>query len=513
MKLCLQCNTHFQGDFEQCPDDGAKLISVPDDPVIGKVLGEKYRILCPVGKGSMGVVYKAIQESTGREMAVKLLHHFLGSNSDSVKRFHREAKAVSRLSHPNIIRLYDFGVVDEGQPYIVTELLNGVTLSDVLRKRGFVDLKQALPLFSQVCAAVGEAHRSRVIHRDLKPENIVLEEVDIDGNLDAPDLIKKNAVRVLDFGVAKMWTDTGATSASLTIEGKVCGSPAYMSPEQCRGVDVDYRTDIYSMGVVFFETLTGRRPFAADDLMALMLMHVNNQAPSMGSVNEQVTFPKEINDVIMKAMAKNPNDRQQSAEELWEDIQAACNGRQKTVSVAPPENWIPFQGKGGLVFRTSEDGLPPPETSDSYSALNDPNALLDWGPQSKPVQNKKSRGSAAKTMMVLRALALGGLVVFGSYQFSSYYRANDEAKNASILISRGRCEEGVSVLERLQREKSLMPEYNETLSDAYLQMAMQYAKIGNYNRAVELLRKVPAKAKAFVQAQHFLRRWTPRVRN
>jgi tetratricopeptide (TPR) repeat protein len=116
-------------------------------------------------------------------------------------------------------------------------------------------------------------------------------------------------------------------------------------------------------------------------------------------------------------------------------------------------------------------------------------------------------------MMVLRALALGGLVVFGSYQFSSYYKANDEAKNASILISRGRCEEGVSVLERLQREKALMPEYNETLSDAYLQMAMQYAKIGNYNRAVELLRKVPAKAKASTQAQHFLRRWTPRVRN
>ncbi|MBS1993172.1 MAG: protein kinase, partial [Cyanobacteria bacterium SZAS LIN-3] len=120
MKLCLHCNTHFQGDFEQCPDDGSKLVVVPEDPVIGKVLGDKYRVLCPVGKGSMGVVYKAIQESTGREMAVKLLHHFLGTNSDSVKRFHREARAVSRLSHPNIIRLYDFGVMDEGQPYIVT---------------------------------------------------------------------------------------------------------------------------------------------------------------------------------------------------------------------------------------------------------------------------------------------------------------------------------------------------------------------------------------------------------
>ncbi len=513
MKLCLQCNTHFQGDFEQCPDDGAKLVSVPDDPVIGKVLGEKYRILCPVGKGSMGVVYKAIQESTGREMAVKLLHHFLGTNSDSVKRFHREAKAVSRLSHPNIIRLYDFGVMDEGQPYIVTELLNGVTLSDILRKRGFVNLNQALPLFEQVCAAIGEAHRSRVIHRDLKPENIVMEEVDINGNLDAPDLIKKNAIRVLDFGVAKMWTESGATSASLTIEGKVCGSPAYMSPEQCRGVDVDYRTDIYSMGVVFFETLTGKRPFAADDLMALMLMHVNNQAPSMGSVNEKVTFPKEINDVIMKAMSKNPNERQQSAEELWEDIQAACNGRQKTVTVAPPENWIPFQGKGGLVFRTTDDGTASLETSDSYSTLSNPNAILDWIPPVPSTDNTKNRRGSNKTMMVARALFLGALVVAGFYQFNVYLKANDEAKNASILISRGKCEEGVIVLERLQKENKLQPEYNETLADAYVQMAMQYAKIGNYNRSVDLLKKVPAKAKAAAQAQQLIRRYSPRVRS
>ena len=168
MKLCLQCNTHFQGDFEQCPDDGSKLVVVPEDQMIGKILGEKYRILNPIGKGSMGMVYRAVQESTGREMAVKVLHHFLGQNSDSVKRFHREARAVSRLSHPNIIRLYDFGVMEGGQPYIVTELLKGVTLSDVIRKRGYLELKQALPLFEQVCQAIGEAHRSRIIHRDRK---------------------------------------------------------------------------------------------------------------------------------------------------------------------------------------------------------------------------------------------------------------------------------------------------------------------------------------------------------
>lgn len=513
MKLCLQCNTHFQGDFEKCPDDGAKLVVLPDDPVIGKVLGDKYRILCAIGKGSMGVVYKAIQESTGREVAVKLLHHFLGGNSDSVKRFHREAKAVSRLSHPNIIRLYDFGVMDEGQPYIVTELLSGPTLADVLRKnkKGFITIKQAMPIFEQVCSAVGEAHRSRVIHRDLKPENIVLEDVDIDGDLEAPDLIKKNAIRVLDFGVAKMWSDHGDSSAALTLEGKVCGSPAYMSPEQCRGVDVDFRTDIYSMGVVFFETLTGKRPFSADDLMALMLMHVNNQVPSLGAIQPEVLYSQELNEVIIKAMAKNPNERQQSSEELWEDLKAACYGRQKTVEVAPPEKWVPFQGKGGVVFKTTDEGSPSIETSDTYATLA-PNNLLDWMENPQPAQDKK-KPLSEKIFMVSRSLALGALIVFAGYQFVSHYMAGEEAKNAYALIRSGRCEDGAGVLERLQKENRLPPQFNETLAEAYLLMANQYGKSGNYSRAVELLKRIPAKAKSYGQAQHLLKRWASRARS
>jgi serine/threonine protein kinase len=511
MKLCLHCNTHFQGDFEQCPDDGTKLVVVPEDPVIGKVLGDKYRVLCPVGKGSMGVVYKAIQESTGREMAVKLLHHFLGTNSDSVKRFHREARAVSRLSHPNIIRLYDFGVMDEGQPYIVTELLKGVTLSDVLRKRGYLTLKQALPLMDQVCAAIGEAHRSRVIHRDLKPENIVLEEVDLDGDLDIDDLIKKNAIRVLDFGVAKMWSDSGASSASLTLEGKVCGSPAYMSPEQCRGVDVDYRTDIYSMGVVFFETLTGKRPFSADDLMALMLMHVNNKAPSLGSVQPEVTFSPELNDVIMKAMAKNPNERQQSAEELWEDVRATSRGRQKTVVVKPPDTWIPFQGKGSLGYKPDREDATL-ETGDGYSTLADPNNVLDWAMDAPAQNGANKKGSREKLWMVARASALGIFLVASVNYFSLAYKHNDEAKKAGLAINQGRCEEGVVVLEKMKNDKTLSPEYYEILNDGYYEMGRSYGNNHNYGRAIEDLKKISASSRSYSKAQKLINRWTPRVR-
>jgi serine/threonine-protein kinase len=488
---------------------------VPEDPVIGKVLGDKYRVLCPVGKGSMGVVYKAIQESTGREMAVKLLHHFLGTNSDSVKRFHREARAVSRLSHPNIIRLYDFGVMDEGQPYIVTELLKGVTLSDVLRRRKYLTLKQALPLMDQVCAAIGEAHRSRVIHRDLKPENIVLEDVDLDGDLDADDLIKKNAIRVLDFGVAKMWSDSGASSASLTLEGKVCGSPAYMSPEQCRGVDVDYRTDIYSMGVVFFETLTGKRPFSADDLMALMLMHVNNKAPSLGSVQPDVQFSAELNDVIMKAMAKNPNERQQSAEELWEDVQATTRTKQQqknvVVNVSPPDNWIPFQGKGSLGYKPEKDDAAL-ETGDGYNSLANPNNVLDWALDAPPPKRGKRKG-VQKFWMVTRAAAIGVFLVASGGYFIQSFRHNEEAKSASLLITQGHCEEGVSVLERMKNERTLSPEYNEILNDAYMQMGQSYGNSRNYGRAIDALKKVSPKSKFYSAAQRLINRWGPRVRS
>jgi serine/threonine protein kinase len=512
MKLCLHCNTHFQGDFDQCPDDNSRLVVVPEDPVIGKVLGDKYRVLCPVGKGSMGVVYKAIQESTGREMAVKLLHHFLGTNSDSVKRFHREARAVSRLSHPNIIRLYDFGVMDEGQPYIVTELLKGVTLSDVLRKRGYLTLKQALPLIEQVCAAIGEAHRSRVIHRDLKPENIVLEDVDLDGDLDADDLIKKNAIRVLDFGVAKMWSDSGASSASLTLEGKVCGSPAYMSPEQCRGVDVDYRTDIYSMGVVFFETLTGKRPFSADDLMALMLMHVNNKAPSLGSVQPDVTFSTELNDVVMKAMAKNPNERQQSAEELWEDLRATTRGRQKTVTVKPPDNWIPFQGKGSLGYKPEPQDVAG-ETGDGYNTLGNPGNIMDWTLDAQPPQAERQDDGGKKFWMVARALALGAGVVLVFNLSMKVYNHYNQAKEASVMISQGHCEEGVSVLEKMKNDKTLAPEFYDVLNDAYLQMGKSYGSNRNYGRAVDVLKRVSPKSRSYSSAQNLINRWSPRVKS
>ncbi|HEY9714768.1 MAG TPA: serine/threonine-protein kinase, partial [Chroococcales cyanobacterium] len=268
MKVCLRCNAHFDDQAEVCPEDSSALISAGDDPLIGQIVGDRYRVIYAVGKGSMGIVYKAIQESTGREVAIKLLRNFHDTTEETIKRFKREAKTASSLKHPNVVTVIDFGFMEDGQPYIVTEFLGGLSLSQFLREHGPITPAKSRSIIRQVCDAVAEAHRQKIIHRDLKPENIVLQGRDQGGRF----------VKVVDFGVAKL-VDTTGSSGQLTMDGKVCGSPAYMSPEQCRGIDLDYRTDIYALGVVIFETLTGKRPFIADDLMALMFMHVNEAPP------------------------------------------------------------------------------------------------------------------------------------------------------------------------------------------------------------------------------------------
>ena len=307
-----------------------------------------------------------------------------------------------------------------------------------------------------------------------------------------------------------MWSESGASSASLTLEGKVCGSPAYMSPEQCRGVDVDFRTDIYSMGVVFFETLTGKRPFSADDLMALMLMHVNNQAPSLGAVNPEASYPPELNETIMKAMAKNPNERQQSAEELWDDVQATCIGRQKAVTVSQPELWIPFEGKGGIVLRASEDGQHI-ETSDSNVSIAQP-VMLNWLNDDLPTPPKVKVKKENKKFLVFRALVIGLALIWGSAKIGSSFKDNDEARYASVLISKGKCQEGVVVLERLQKENKLASQYQDTLNDAYIQMSLAYAKSGSYPRAIEVLKKIPEKSRSYQNAQSYIKRYQSRLR-
>lgn len=295
-----------------CPHEGSFLVPVPNDPLLGALIDERYRVESLIAKGAVGSVYKAKQELLGRQVALKVLHGYLGADPESLVRFHREAKAISRLEHPNLLTLYDFGMTSDGQPYFVMDLLNGTTLAKVLTSEGRLDVRRTLTIVKQVLEALSEAHKKGIVHRDIKPPNIVL--------IDKEDT--KEFVKLVDFSIAKMADNSTVDPVQLTVDGIICGSPAYMSPEQCRGSDVDGRSDIYSIGIVLFESLTGKRPFSAKDLVSLMYLHVNDEPPKLSDIEPNLQFPVELENLVSSTLAKDPAQRPQNVEALLAKLSA-----------------------------------------------------------------------------------------------------------------------------------------------------------------------------------------------
>ena len=283
------------------------------DRLIGTVLAGKYKILKKIGEGGMGSVYIANQDPIDRKVAVKVLLSKLAEDEVAVKRFEQEAKAISRMQHPNTVTIYDFGKTSEEEDerlYIVMEYLRGQTLTQVLRADGQLAPIRAARIMRQVCASLGDAHAAGIIHRDLKPDNIFLTEVGGD----------KDWVKVLDFGVAKLADSEGA--GTLTQTGMIFGTPKYMSPEQAEGRPIDYRADIYALGVVLFELLVGRPPFVADTPVGLLLKHISEPPPSFGQVRPDLHIDPRIEAITMRALDKRPEGRQQIVSELAAEFEA-----------------------------------------------------------------------------------------------------------------------------------------------------------------------------------------------
>jgi len=485
MKLCVQCNTHYKDEGSACPADGGKLVEVGNDPMLGKTLGERYRILHIIGRGSMGIVYKGLQVSTGREMAIKFLLQ-TGSMQDPgepiIKRFQREAKTLSSLKHPNIVTLFDFGFYEENKPYLVTEFLHGLTLTQFLRQNGHIDPRKSLPIFEQVCDAVSEAHQHKVVHRDIKPDNIFLQGRDLGGRF----------IKVLDFGIAKL-LDTRATT-SLTIDGRVCGSPAYMSPEQCKAIDVDFRCDIYSLAVVVFETLTGRRPFDGADAMSVMFAHVNEAPPSLTSVRNEPLFTPELEAVIAKALNKEPEKRQQSIQEFWDEFSNTLLGTKKNSAMA---GWIAFPSVKKSSKMISEYQA---ELEQDFMRTN-PSAA---GKQTVYLHEfrRKQKQFFMRVAVCVVAAATGYMLLDDHSQ-----KHKDKVEMAETLTSNGRPEDAVKILEQLKQAHSLSPEYSEKLNNAYLQSGIKYGKKKQYAQAVEMLKHVSSKSKVYDQASSLSKRF------
>ena len=282
------------------------------DPYVGTVLANVYEIHSIIGHGGMGVVYKARHAMMDRIVAIKMLKAQLITDSMSVKRFQQEVKASSRINHPHVVAVYNFGLTPQGLPYIVMDYLEGNTLAGVIRRDGQLGVERGVKIISQACEGLAYAHKQGVVHRDLKPGNIVLTDYDGDSEF----------VKVVDFGVAKLMGGT-ADSQRLTQAGDICGSPVYMSPEQCMGQELDWRSDIYSMGVVIYETLTGCLPLVGTTMVDTMAKQCSEMPPPFATARPDLYIPERIQQVVFKALAKDPNNRHQSMDELREDLYQA----------------------------------------------------------------------------------------------------------------------------------------------------------------------------------------------
>src|SRR5580765_3134966 len=320
MLQCPRCGRQFSDDVFVCTSDNiplqadATIADVPLDPLLGHVFDGKYRLDERLGGGGMGTVYRATHLLIDRPVALKVLSQRFVGDQTAQQRFRREARAAGRMQHPNAVTVTDFGATDDGYLYIVMELLEGRTLRDLISHEAPLDAARAASLMLQACAAVGAAHDAGLIHRDLKPANIFIEQ--------RPNF--PAVVKVLDFGVAKFVVEEHDDDYhTLTQVGALVGTPRYMSPEQCAdGVALTPATDVYSLGIILYEMLTGTCPFNGETHLAIALKQVS-EAPRLP--REIVpSIPEAIENLVLHALAKNPAERPHDGNELRRELFATA---------------------------------------------------------------------------------------------------------------------------------------------------------------------------------------------
>src|ERR671914_273646 len=269
----------------------------------GTLFAERYRVTRKLGGGGMADVYLAEDQELGRRVAIKILHHRYANDDQFVERFRREATHAAGLSHPNIVSVYDRGSTD-GSYFIVMEYVEGKTLKDLIRTRGLCPIPMAIAYTRQILSALRYAHRNGVVHRDIKPHNVI---VDPEG-----------VVKVTDFGIAR------AGASQMTEEGAIIGTAQYLSPEQARGAPVDQTSDLYSTGIVLYELLTGTVPFSGETPVEIAMKHLS-QPPEPPSTRRP-EVPRDLDYVVLRALAKDPAERYHSAEEMDSDLERIARG-------------------------------------------------------------------------------------------------------------------------------------------------------------------------------------------
>jgi eukaryotic-like serine/threonine-protein kinase len=308
VKVCPTCASEYPLSERFCPRDGTALRSSnAQADLIGSIVAERYHVMKKLGEGGMGTVYLAEHVKMGRKSALKVMNPGMNQDPDAVARFNREAANASRMSHPNICGIYDFGETPEGLIYLAMEFIEGQSLTDLIEKTGVLPPARAASILHQTADALQVAHDFGIVHRDLKPDNIMIAK-----GRDGADVVK-----VVDFGIAKA---SSSDAQKVTKTGLVVGTPEYMSPEQLAGDKLDGRSDLYSLALVGFNMLTGTLPFPSKSAQEAMIMRLTDHPKRLADMKPDVVWPESLQEVMDRGLARDPDERYRSAAEFGRDF-------------------------------------------------------------------------------------------------------------------------------------------------------------------------------------------------
>jgi hypothetical protein len=318
LKVCPTCGTEYPANERFCPRDGTALRAQGGSgtDLVGSIIAERYHVLKKLGEGGMGQVYLAEHVKMGRKSAVKVMNPGMVHDADAISRFNREASNASRINHPHVAGIYDFGETAEGLIYLAMEFVEGEALTDIVKSHGALPALRAARITRQAADGLQAAHDLGIVHRDLKPDNVM-----IGKNRDGSDCVK-----VVDFGIAKA---AGSEAQNVTRTGMVVGTPEYMSPEQLSGDKLDGRSDVYSLALVTFHMLTGKLPFPSETVQESMIMRLTHRPQSLAETNATIHWPEAVERVMQKALERDAKLRFQSASEFGDALFVAIDSMPK----------------------------------------------------------------------------------------------------------------------------------------------------------------------------------------